>query len=287
MSTPPPDSPGPGPDPRARTAGVLRPAGSAPASADPTDASFAAARLTALTHDLANLLDGSMRCLGLAERSLSAAAAPDEQLAKRLGTVHAAMRQMADLVRSAMEGVAADAGLGRRPGLLEGWTLGDALTHAADVLRPIAEDSRITVEVSVSPELAGEPAGPLYPVVAAAVRNSLESIRRRGGNGDGDGGTIRIAARRLGTTDDPGGVALIEIEDDGEGPPPLPERERWRLYSAGFSTKSPGRGYGLSIAHDVVSGLGGSIELVGREGGGAILRIMYPLRSVSAERPGR
>lgn len=286
MSTPPPDRPGPGPDPRARTAGVLRPAGAGPESADPTDASFAAARLTALAHDLANLLDGSMRCLGLAERSLSAAAAPDEQLAKRLGTVHAAMRQMADLVRSAMEGVAADAGLGRRPGLLEGWTLGDALRHAADVLRPIAEDARIAIEVSVSPELAGEPAGPLYPVVAAAVRNSLESIRRYGGGREG-GGTIRVAARRLGTTDDPAGMALIEIEDDGEGPPPLPERERWRLYSAGFSTKSPGRGYGLSIAHDVVSGLGGSLELVGRQGGGAILRIMYPLRAVSAERPAR
>ena len=57
------------PDPRAARAGILRHAGTAP-TADPTDASFAAARLTALTHDLANLLDGSMRCLGLAERTL-------------------------------------------------------------------------------------------------------------------------------------------------------------------------------------------------------------------------
>jgi signal transduction histidine kinase len=278
MSTPPPEGQGPGPDPRARASGVLRAVGAGPTSADPADASFAAARLTALAHDLANLLDGSMRCLGLAERSLAAAAAPNEELVRRLSTVHAAMRQMAELVRSAMDGVAADAGLGCRPGLLEGWTLGDAIGHAADVLRPIADESRVAVNVNVSPELAGEPAGPVYPVVAAAVRNSLESIRRRGG----EGGMINVTAKRLNTADDPGGVAMIEVEDDGEGPPPLPERERWRLYSPGFSTKSPGRGYGLSVAHDVVSGLGGSIELLGREGGGAILRIMYPLRAVKS-----
>ena len=37
---------------------------------DAVDGPFVVERLTALTHDLANLLDGSMRCLGLARRAL-------------------------------------------------------------------------------------------------------------------------------------------------------------------------------------------------------------------------
>src|SRR5262245_45234470 len=120
MATPPPENsrPGPGPrahgDPAAATGGgqpVLRRARSAAGmgEVEGADAAFAAARLTALVHDLANLLDGSMRCLALAEREGEGGGT---RLVERLRTVQGAMEQMAALVRGAMDGVAADAGLG-------------------------------------------------------------------------------------------------------------------------------------------------------------------------------
>lgn len=270
------DTPAPPPPPAAST--LRRSSALTPLDPpEPADASFAATRLTALAHDLANILDGSLRSVSLAQRAALASPASDPDLLQRLDTLHNALRHMADLVRSAMDGVAPDAPLGRRRGLLGAWTLPDAIRHAADVLRPLADDHRITIRLSIAPELEREPAGPLYPVIANALRNAVEAIVRRGNRA---GGSISITAFRLDSPDHPAGLVRIEIQDDGEGPPPLPSTERWRVFAPGFSTKARGRGHGLAIARDTLNSLGGVIELAPRDDGqlGAILRITYPLR---------
>jgi hypothetical protein len=115
-----------------------------------------------------------MRCLGLAQRSLNDpqpasadASALNLDLARRINTVHAALVQMSEMVRSTMAGVGPDGRLGRRSGLVELWTLDEALRHAADVMTPLAQESGVVIVLEVHPDAACTRCGSMYaPVVA-------------------------------------------------------------------------------------------------------------------------
>src|SRR5262249_23068034 len=135
-----------GTPPHALKRTVVRPAGATP---DPVDAAYVANRLTTLTHELATLLDGSLRVIGMAKRSLRGdrngvfrEPQPD-QLARQLETVDAAMRQMVELVRSSMVGMAEGGSAGVRNGFGSSSSLADAVRHAVDVMAPMAEESRV------------------------------------------------------------------------------------------------------------------------------------------------
>ena len=285
MTPPPPDDRPPAP--------VLR-RQNAPADAPPdgVDAPFAAARLSALVHELANLLDGSMRCLSLAQRSLgapadpAAAAAISPDLVRRLDTVHAALAQMAEQVPSAKDGDGPDARLGRRPGLVDAWSLEDALRHAAEVMTPITHDAGITISLDIDPGAGSTRCGAIYPPIAAAIRNAIESIQRTGRGR----GHISITARTAPAEGErPTPTIIIEIADDGAGPPPLPAGQEDRVFELGFTTKTsrgprrratdPAAGIGLAMVRDAVTSLGGSVRLLARPEGGAVLRIAYPMKA--------
>jgi signal transduction histidine kinase len=249
------------------------------------DAPFAVDRLTALTHELGNLLDASMRCLGLARRALLREKAPDEtaDALRHLETVSGAMERMADLVHAAMRGSGSVVG---SPNLTptRAITLEEAISHAADVLRPEAEVQGIHIAVTVNAEVAPVPAGPLYSVILNGIRNAVEAIARSEPDERG---------RRLGRIDigasirppRPGDdraidMVIIEIRDDGRG---LPGGDPNRAFDFGFSTKPGSLGIGLALAREVVRELGGSIELSRRPDRasatrpGMILRIFYPV----------
>jgi signal transduction histidine kinase len=297
---------------------VLRRATPASATDRPQggDASFVANRLTALAHELSNLLDGSMRCLRQARDTLAPDRAPapvdpspsrrvepagravapvgpdmPSGLARRLDTVYRAMEQMAGLVRSTMAGLTPGTFLGARRGLVEDWSLADAIEHAAEVMRPLAAEHGIVVEVSVDARLSSASAGSVYAILTAGIRNAIESIRlveRR----EAGGGLVRIEGRM---DDGPGEAptghagntrwARIDIADDGVGPPTLPQGEEGRVMEYGFTTKATGLGIGLAVAADLIADLGGRIDLLPRPsaaGGtrlaGAVLRIRFPVR---------
>jgi signal transduction histidine kinase len=264
---------------------VVRPSSPRP---DPVDAAFVATRLTTLTHELSSLLDGSMRVISLARRSI---AGPEtrsspptlDSLTRQLDAVHAAMRQMAELVRSSMVGLSGGAG-SPRAGLGPPSSLADAVRHAVDVVAPMAEEHRVQLDVHVAPELADVPAGPVYAVVFNGVRNAVESVQRAGDRFVG--GRVMVSAwAEPGKT---GRCVMLEIADDGEGPPAHPSPRRRgeadeRVFELGFSTKPGGSGVGLALARDVVEGLGGTITLAPRRcdphsgRGGAVLRVCYPI----------
>ena len=281
--------PAPQPSPALKRT-VVRPAGSAP---DPVDAAYVTNRLTTLTHELANLLDGSLRVIGLAKRSVEGARehCPD-QLERQLETVDAAMRQMAELVRSTMVGMAEGGIAGVREGFGSSSSLADAVRHAVDVMTPLGEEWRVRIDADVAPELGGVPAGPIYAVITNGVRNAIESIQRLGNGGAGDktiGGRVQVRAwTEAGRT---GRCVMITIEDDGQGPP-VENGARGRhsaaakndgVFRLGYTTKPGGSGIGLSLSRDVVEQLGGTIHLEPRAGAGgtkragAVLRVCYPV----------
>jgi len=86
--------------------------------------------------------------------------------------------------------------------------------------------------------------------------------------GAADRNRIRVATREL----DDGRVA-VEIEDTGCGILP---RIRPRIFDPFFTTKPPGvgTGLGLSICHNIVTSLGGAIEVESEVGRGATFRVL-------------
>ncbi len=322
---------------------VVRPGG----AVDGADSAFVTDRLTTLTHELANLLDGSMRCLSLARRtsilrSASAALAstqagaqasnvnlaslnghaadnnldaePDLDLIRRhLETVHSALQQMAHLVKSSMSGFT--------PGLMAPinlsmgscGALGDAVRHAVEVMQPVALDHHIRLVVDVDPRLSDIPAGPVYTVVSSGVRNAIESIQRAWAqtNDNSEDGTTPFHTNRRADRRSPAPIdrlgergvvhilasldegvtpeqVLLEIIDDGEGPPSGLQGGTDKLFEFGVSSKPRGGGVGLAVTQDVINELGGSVSLRKRQRNertadtghsarpGAVLSVRFP-----------
>ena len=276
------------------------------------DGPYAVERMTALTHDLGNLLDGSMRCLGLARRALSgsreAAAAGSAQIEsarRQIDTVYGAMERMADLVQAAMRGsasvVASPTLAPRRP-----ITLGEAVQHATSVIAPRAAELRVRLDVTLSPDAAELPVGPLYTVILNGLRNAVESIERlpepaRSSGGGGPGGgqvevraTIRAmpmsAGLKGGTEGATQHFVVIEIVDDGQGIRSAAEGAQ--AFDIGYTSKPNGVGVGLALAREVVREVMGTVELLPRrdlsqpERPGALLRVTYPWPTPRPPPPG-
>jgi two-component system, NtrC family, sensor kinase len=71
------------------------------------------------------------------------------------------------------------------------------------------------------------------------------------------------------------GHAVIEVHDSGRGIPPDALRH---IFEPFYTTKAPGMGtgLGLTICHDIVTSLGGSIEVESSEGCGSLFRVILP-----------
>jgi len=243
-------------------------------------------RLTALLHEINNLLDGSMRCLGMAKKSLSSdtviEAATATQAERHLHTAAEGLERMAELVHAAMQGRSTPIGsplLARaRP-----VTLGEAVQHAADVLRPLASERTVELAINMAPSVASLPAGALYTVILNGVQNAVESVSRRGGRGHVEISIRHDAPPVSGSYGrDTRDWLLLEVTDDGVGPPASSDAAR--VFDLGFTTKPRGTGVGLAVARSVVQGMGGTIELLppanpsraAARKAGAVLRVKFP-----------
>ncbi len=81
---------------------------------------------------------------------------------------------------------------------------------------------------------------------------------------------VRVSSRT-----DEEGWASIEVADTGSG---IPAAARARIFEPFFSTRGVegGTGLGLSVCHGIVTGLGGSIDVVSEEGRGTTVRVRLP-----------
>ena len=243
-----------------------------------------------LVHELGNLLDGSMRWVGLALKTLDQTRArPHDELLDRvhqqLEAAAGAMEKMADLVAAAMRGASASVGSIVTQADKPAVTLYDAVRHAMDVVRPIADELGVVVKVELPEEFRDVAAGPLYSAVLNALTNSMESIeechRAHGRPREGPGGQVEVTIREEGELGPRanGGWIAINVTDDGLGPPAGAGR---RVFDHGFTTKDRGSGFGLSVSLGAVQELGGNITLMPRADRrdparpGAMLRMAFP-----------
>lgn len=229
--------------------------------------------LQILVHEFSNLVDGSLRSLSSAVRQLSAKDhGPElEEPLRNLRTASCGLSQMADLLHAL-----ARPGAGERPGrplysMDRPQPVNDSIEHAIRLLLPRAEDLSISIASHVSDALRDVPPSPVYGVVLNAIQNAIEAVGR--------GGSIEVHANVLPPSDTRQEQVVIEVIDDGPGPP---SNDSARVFEFGFSTKSDGLGLGLALARDTIRGLGGTVTLgpaqpENRDRPGARLTIVYPV----------
>lgn len=227
----------------------------------------------AFVHELANLLDGSMRNLHLALSTLretycqTDAGADDRDPIRYLETANQAMRQMTDLIRNWMSHH-----IGMQQLHQQHRTLGQALNHAVHLNHPAADAVGAAVRIRISDEVADLPAGPVYPVIDNAIRNSIESFHV--GPPPDTTSLIEIHG------DIVDGSIKLCVRDNGPGLDPklLDNQGRFRF---GITTKSNGHGLGMTLSRNVVRALKGRLELRNLSDRGATLEIRYPVDAVT------
>jgi PAS domain S-box-containing protein len=127
------------------------------------------------------------------------------------------------------------------------------------------------------PRVHGDPEA-LYRAFVNLVANALDAVGAGGRLvlrvGWNEAGPVARAARRS-----TGGWLRVEIEDDGPGIAPA---DAERIFTPFFTSKETGTGLGLAITHKIVEDHGGLIEVRNAPAGGAVFRILLPLRAAGA-----
>lgn len=124
-----------------------------------------------------------------------------------------------------------------------------------------ASERRVNIVSAVEDLAVHADRGELRRVLINLFSNAIEAMP--------EGGRIRVSVQARGS-----GV-VIEVEDEGIG---LSPEAREHLFEPYFTTRSHGTGLGLAICHQLVEGMGGTIELVPAPAGkGTLARITLPV----------
>jgi signal transduction histidine kinase len=150
-----------------------------------------------------------------------------------------------------------------------------SLDLALNIARPyIQPKARFSMAIEPVPlVLAGE--ARLGQVFLNLLVNAAQAIPA----GASEKHRIQVSMRR-----DPEGVRVV-VRDTGVG---LTKEARARLFEPFFTTKQPdhGTGLGLFITNNIVTSLGGRIEVEDAPGGGTEFHVILPAADEDAEEPG-
>jgi signal transduction histidine kinase len=134
---------------------------------------------------------------------------------------------------------------------------------------PVSEEE-FSVELDIPAELAvNADRDQIYRVFLNLARNSVEAGAHR----------LRISATR------DGGMAVIDVADDGPGLPPRARENLFRPFAA--SGRPGGSGLGLAIARELMRLHGGDLALILSTGAGTTFRVTMPAKKAPAKASGR
>lgn len=140
---------------------------------------------------------------------------------------------------------------------------GDVVGSVAAGLQPLGEEYGVAIHVTTNgagerdldPERLGQ-------VVANLVENALKYA------------TSRVDVR----TEERDGLVVIEVADDGPG---IPDAEMGRVFERLYTSRpvegrKVGTGLGLAIVHELVTTMGGDVEVESTPDSGATFRVLLP-----------
>jgi C4-dicarboxylate-specific signal transduction histidine kinase len=223
-----------------------------------------------LAHEINNPLTYVLLQLGQARRLVATRA---DALPELLGRVDA-------LIADALEGAERIEGVTRAMRLFsqpprDTTSLVDVRAALDAALRLVNTDLRRRARVVTSyeaPPLVRADETMLGQVFLNLLTNAVQAIP----DGDADGNEVAVRAGA-----DADGNLVVEVADSGPG---VPAHLRTRVFEPFFSTKPFGQGTGLGlwISHNIVTGLGGSIAILGDAGRGATFRVVIPAARAAA-----
>lgn len=271
------------PDAHPNDGGRASAAGKKQLPPDPTRADRSVEDVAFLAHELSNLLDGTLRWMNLAVRTLDQARGKGideslDQAQRQIQNAAEGMTRMNELVDAALRSATVSIGSALAG---KGVTLGEAIRHAVEVVSPDARDLGVSIGVTTPAALENARCGPLYAALLNALRNSVESINDYAMSVGSvfPAGRIEIEATSEFGPDGSRWIAVY-VKDNGIGPPRGSDAAR--VFDFGFTTKVSGSGVGLALAQSIARELRGSIQLLPRfdtgdpKRPGAVLRIAFP-----------
>jgi PAS domain S-box-containing protein len=141
----------------------------------------------------------------------------------------------------------------------------DLRTFVAQVTMAFTQDpamSRVTVDLTGAGDATIE-------ADADQLRLAIMNLLVNAGQAMHGEGPVSVGVDRAGDE------CIITVGDRGPG---IVEELRTKIFEPFFTTKARGTGLGLPTVKRVVDAHHGTIEMCGREGGGAVVRIVLPIR---------
>ncbi|MEO8698897.1 MAG: ATP-binding protein [Kofleriaceae bacterium] len=208
------------------------------------------------------------------------AAGAAHELSTPLGTVALAAKELERaLTKSGSAELAADAALiraevGRCRAILDQMAIGAGTigeSVGACTVTELLDETMVGIRASptVHKDMHSEIARHPLRLPPRAVSQALRSLVTNAQDASPPNTTVVVAVRRQKQT------LSIAIRDRGPG---MPQEVMARIGEPFFTTKAPGRGMGLGLflARAVIEGVGGSLQIDSREGGGTEVRVTLP-----------
>lgn len=148
-----------------------------------------------------------------------------------------------------------------------------AKADGVDVHVDVEVDAVAPAEVNADPDGVGASAiadDIEVEVDGARLRQVVLNLLRNAGQASPPGASIQLRGRRRGA------AYQIEVEDRGPG---VDLGDRARVFEPFFSKRKGGSGLGLAVCQGIIKAHGGSIDVLDGEGGGAVFRVVVPLRA--------
>ncbi len=147
-----------------------------------------------LVHEIAGLVDGSLRYVRLAQRDGNRTTT--DVRAEYLDAATAALDRAAELIHDAMR-APLDRALGGE--VIAGRSTGkhsihETISHAIVVHRPLATERNITIDADLEDVLHTRPGAPVFPIVSNAIKNAIDA------SPDGAGVHVRAQGITTGAT---------------------------------------------------------------------------------------
>ena len=151
----------------------------------------------------------------------------------------------------------------------------------------VAGNAHLNLDLAAGPlPLVLADTSQIRQVIMNLVINGVESLAEDGGRV-----TLRTGVRTCGADElarlqsnvrlQPGTYVFCEISDDGAG---MDDHVRSRLFEPFFSTRSVGRGIGLSASHGIIHGHGGGFLVESELGRGSVVTFLLPVHEDAADR---
>lgn len=206
-----------------------------------------------VAHELNNPLDGILRYVNLALRTVGSAAEP--KLTSYLTESRTGLMRMTQIIGDLLE-------FSRTTdGEFDDVPINDVIDQAIRAHAELAGEHHVVVaadfQTASTPAVRG---GRLFQVLGNLIKNALDAMP--------DGGRLTLTSAVVGTD------VIIRVTDTGPGLTHGPQE----IFEPFFTTKEPGKGTGLGLAicRDFVEAMGGTID-AGTSSAGAVFTIRLPV----------